>query len=172
MLVREILTRLEIPFKRVSLGEAELKRSLSDTEVIIIQKEFEKIGLEIITEKNERLVNQIKSIVIAGIYKEENFSEQKLSKVLSEHLRYDYSHLTHVFTKIEGQTIQKFQHTIRIERIKELLEYKELSISEIARELGYSSAAYLSTQFKRATGMSPSEYKIKNVKRNIDLNDF
>lgn len=170
--VREILTALKIPYKRVSLGEAELERTLSDLEFPLLQEELLKVGFELIFEKNERLVNQIKSIVIAKIYKEEDFGGKKLSEILTDRLHYDYSHLTHIFTKLEGKNIQKFQNEIKIERIKELLEYDELTISEITHEMGYSSATYLSTQFKKASGLSPSEYKNQKEKREMDLNKF
>ena len=170
--VREILIELKIPYRRISLGEAELERALSDLEFPLLQEQLLKVGFELVFEKNERLVNQIKSIVIAGVYKEEDFGRQKLSKILSDRLHYDYSHLTHIFTKLEGKNIQKFHSEIKIERIKELLEYDELSVSEIAHEMGFSSATYLSTQFKKATGFSPSEYKKQKEKRNIDLNMF
>lgn len=170
--VREILTALKIPFKRVSLGEAELERALSDLEFPLLQEELLKVGFNLIYEKNERLVNQIKSIVIARVYQEEDFGRQKLSEILTDRLHYDYSHLTHVFSKLEGKNIQKFCSEIKIERIKELLEYDELTISEIAHEMRYSSATYLSTQFRKATGLSPSEYKIQNVKRKKDLDMF
>ncbi|AVR46590.1 AraC family transcriptional regulator [Christiangramia fulva] len=170
--VREILTALKIPFKRVSLGEAELERDLSDLEFPLLQEQLHKVGFELIFEKNERLVNQIKSIIIARIYKEEDFGEQKISDLLINRLHYDYSHLTHIFTKLEGKNIQKFHSEVKIERIKELLEYNELTISEIAHEMGYSSATYLSTQFKKPTGVIPSDYKNKEEKRKIDLNRF
>ena len=170
--VREILTALKIPYRRVSLGEAELERALSDLEFPLLQEELLKVGFELIFEKNERLVNQIKSIVIARIYKEEDFGGQKLSELLTNRLHYDYSHLTRIFTKLEGKNIQKFCSEIKIERIKELLEYNELTISEIAHEMGYSSATYLSTQFRKATGLSPSDYKNQKERRKIDLNMF
>lgn len=170
--VREILTTLKIPFKRVSLGEAELERSLSDFEFTLFQEELRKVGFELIFEKNERLVNQIKSIIIARVYKEEDFGEQKISDLLTSRLHYDYSHLTHIFTKLEGKNIQKFYSEIKIERIKELLEYNELTVLEIAHEMGYSSATYLSTHFKKATGVTPSDYKNKEEKRKTDLNRF
>lgn len=170
--VREILTALKIPFKRVSLGEAELERDLSDLEFPLLQEQLHKVGFELIFEKNERLVNQIKSIIIARIYKEEDFGEQKISDLLTNRLHYDYSHLTHIFTKLEGKNIQKFHSEVKIERIKELLEYNELTIIEIAHEMGYSSATYLSTQFKKATGVTPSDYRTKEEKRKIDLNMF
>ncbi|UJH91884.1 AraC family transcriptional regulator [Antarcticibacterium sp. 1MA-6-2] len=149
--VREILEGLKIPYQEVSLGQAVLVKPLTAAEMSAIQKEFLRVGFEILFDKNERLVNKIKSIIIARIYKEENYGSGKLSKVLSEYLYYDYSHLTRLFTTIEGKTIQEFQNQVKIERIKELLEYNELNISEIARETGYSSATYLSTQFRKVT---------------------
>lgn len=89
-----------------------------------------------------------------------------------DRLHYDYSHLTHIFTNLEGKSIQKFHSDIKIERIKELLEYNELTISEISNEMGYSSATYLSTQFRKATGVTPSDYKNQAQKRKVDLNEF
>lgn len=167
--VREILEGLKIPYQEVALGQAVLERPLNSRELSAIQEEFHRLGFEILLDKNDRLVNQIKSIIIARIYKEENYGSGKLSKVLRDTLLCDYSHLTRVFTAIEGKTIQEFQNQIKIERIKELLEYNELNISEIARETGYSSATYLSTQFRKVTGISPSDYKLQKHKRKEDL---
>lgn len=167
--VREILEDLKIPYQEVFLGQAVLERPLNSEELSAIKKEFHRVGFEILLHKNERLVNKIKSIIIARIYKEENFGSGKLSKVLSEYLYYDYSHLTRVFTAIEGKNIQEFQNQVKLERTKELLENNELNISEIAREVGYSSATYLSTQFKKFTGLSPSDYRDQKLRREVDL---
>jgi AraC family transcriptional regulator len=104
-----------------------------------------------------------------GIYEDKNFSNKNLSVVLREKLHMDYSHLSSIFSRIEGKSIQQFQQEIKSERVKELLEYDELNISEIADDLGYSSAAYLSTQFKKSTGLTPSEYKLKHIKSRISL---
>lgn len=164
MTVREILTRLEIPFQKISLGEVVLERPLDLTEIQNLQKEFKKVGFEILADKNERTVNQIKSIIIESIYGENDHGNRNLSVILSEKLRMDYSHLSSLFSKLHGKHIQDFQKDIKIERIKELLEYEEHNISEIALDLGYGSAAYLSTQFKKATGLTPSEYKLQHSK--------
>ncbi|WP_246054103.1 MULTISPECIES: helix-turn-helix domain-containing protein [Antarcticibacterium] len=163
---------LKIPYQEVSLGQAVLERPLNSGELSAIKEEFHRVGFEILFDKNERLVNKIKSIIIARIYKEENFGSGKLSKVLSENLYYDYSHLTRVFTAIEGKNIQEFQNQVKIERTKELLENNELNISEIARETGYSSATYLATQFKKMTGVSPSEYRFQERRRTVDLDEI
>ncbi|HET8855439.1 MAG TPA: helix-turn-helix transcriptional regulator [Salinimicrobium sp.] len=170
--VREILSRLEIPFKEVSLGEAVLERKITEQDLVRIQKEFDQVGFEILLDRNERLVNRIKSIIIATVYKIENTESRRLSTILSERLHYDYSHLTHIFTKEEGMSIQKYQNKIKIERIKELLEYGELNVSQIAQEVGYNSAAYLSTQFKKATGKNPSQYRLLERKMRNDLDSL
>jgi AraC-like DNA-binding protein len=167
--VREILSGLEIPFSEVSLGEAILDRPLTDMELHELQKEFSKVGFELLQKKPERIINSIKSVIIEQVY-EEGLKNVNLSNILSDRLHYDYSYLTNLFSKSEGQSIQGFQNSIKIERIKELLEYDELSISEIALEMGYSSAAYLSTSFRKATGISPSSYKAKhlNTRNSLD----
>ncbi len=158
MTVEEILNRMNIPFKEVRLGQAILARDLEKREKIALDKEFEKVGFEIIQDRNEKLINNIKSLIIEKVYSEE-VTIEKLSGLLTSELNYDYSHITHVFTESEGQSIQKFYNAVRIERVKELLNYDDWSIAMIADNLGYSTPAYLSTSFKNATGLTPSEYK-------------
>lgn len=158
MTVEDILNRMNIPFKEVSLGQAVLERDLEIHEKRALDKEFEKVGFEIIQDRNEKLINNIKSLIIEKVYSEE-VSIEKLSGLLTSELNYDYSHITHVFTESEGQSIQKFYNAVRIERVKELLNYDDWSIAMIADNLGYSTPAYLSTSFKNATGLTPSEYK-------------
>ncbi|MDT0645742.1 AraC family transcriptional regulator [Zunongwangia sp. F260] len=169
--VQRILSDLRIPCREVSLGEAVLERPLTDLELHDLQKEFENVGFELLQKKPERIINSIKSIIIEQVY-EEGSKNDNLSKILSERLHYDYSYLTNLFSKSEKQSIQSFQNSIRIERIKELLEYDELSISEIADILGFGSAAYLSTFFKKETKTSPSGYRILHLKRNKGLDFF
>lgn len=167
--VSEILSRLDIQFDSISLGEVSLSRGLSLEETDVVAKELRLIGFEIIEDKNTRLVNRIKSVVIRGIYEDKNFSNKNLSVILSDELNFDYSHLSSMFSRLEGKSIQHYQQDIKTERVKELLEYDELSISEIAMDLGYSSAAYLSTQFKKSTGLTPSQYKLDHVRKRNSL---
>lgn len=167
--VSEILSRLKIPFETISLGEVPLSRDLTLQETEDVIKELGAIGFEIIEDKNTRLVNRIKSVIIKGIYEDKNFSSKNLSVILSEELNFDYSHLSSIFSRIEGKSIQHFQQDIKTERVKELLEYDQLSISEIAMDLDYSSAAYLSTQFKKSTGFTPSQYKLHRLKSRSSL---
>lgn len=167
--VEEILTRMNISQDGIILGEVSLKQPLREEEAEKLKVELRQAGFELIADKNEKLVNKIKSIIIKGIYENRNFGNKNLSSILSEELHFDYSHLSSVFSRVEGKSIQHFQQDIKIERVKELLEYDELSISEIAFDLGYSSAAYLSTQFKRSTGYSPSKYKLFHLRSRSSL---
>ena len=167
--VSEILSRLEISYDQITLGEVKLSRSLSLQEIQELTQELDAIGFEIIEDKNTRLVNRIKSVIIKGIYEDKNFSNKNLSVILREELNFDYSHLSNLFSRIEGKSIQNYQQDIKTERVKELLEYDQLSITEIAQDLGYSSAAYLSTQFKKSTGLTPSQYKLEQGKKRSSL---
>lgn len=165
--VSDILSRLEIPFNSISLGQVAVLRTLNFHQRAELSGKLLAAGFEIIEDKNSRLINRIKSIIIKGIYDDKNFSKKNLSVILSAELNLDYSHLSTLFSRMEGKSIQQFQQEIKTEKIKELLEYDELSISEIAMDLGYSSASYLSTQFKKSTGLTPSQYKLDHVyKRN------
>ena len=169
MTVQEIFQRIKIPYAEVNLGAVVLERELSLMELHQLQKEFEKVGFEIIQDRNEKLINNIKSLIIEKVYSEDP-SGQKLSSILSSSLHYDYSHITHIFSESEGQSIQKFYNSVRIERVKELLNYNEWNIAMIADNLGYSTPAYLSTSFKKATGLTPSEYKNRHIedRRSLD----
>ncbi len=163
MAVEDILHELEIPYSQVSLGEAFLNKELTSIERHQLQKCFEKVGFEIIQDRNEKIINSIKSIIIDEVYSNDK-SNQKLSAILTNALNFDYSHITHLFSESEGHSIQEFYSAIRLERVKELLNYDEWSIAIIADNLGYSTPAYLSTSFKKATGLTPSEYRNSQLK--------
>ncbi|MDX1543380.1 MAG: AraC family transcriptional regulator [Christiangramia sp.] len=162
MTVENILKKLEIPYQEIRLGEAIISRNLSSIETHQLQKEFEKVGFEIVQDKAEKMINQIKSTIIDEVYSNDP-SNKKLSEIPTRKLNYDYSHITHLFTEQEGQSIQKFYNAVRTERVKELISNDEYSIATIADLLGYSTPAYLSTSFKKTTGYTPSEYKSLNL---------
>ncbi|MFV8225024.1 helix-turn-helix domain-containing protein [Christiangramia aquimixticola] len=163
MSIEAILDRLNIAFSEVNLGEAVLERELNQQELEQLRLELEKIGFEIIENRDQKLINSIKSLIIKEVYSSRP-SNQKLSSLLSNNLNYDYSHITHMFTESEGQSIQNFYNGIRIERVKEMLQQEENTIAMIADELGFSTPAYLSTSFKKATGFTPSHYKNLHIK--------
>lgn len=164
--VKNILDQQNLPYTKVSLGRIELSQEISEEQLRALEKELNKIGFELVLERNDKVVNAIKALIIEVVYRREDFKNKKLSEILSEGLHYDYSHLTGMFSKAEAQSIQSFYNKVKTERIKELLEYDELSIAEIADEMGYGSAAYLSTFFKKETGLKPSEYKQAFTSRN------
>ncbi len=163
--VRNTLEQQNLKYEHISLGRIEFKEELSKTQFQLLKKELDASGFEIVAERTDKIVNDIKSLIIEWIYERKDFKNKKLSQVLSDELHYDYSHLTTIFTKAEGQSIQSFQNKIKAERIKELLEYDELNISEIADKMGFGSAAYLSTFFKKETGLNPSQYKLRHLER-------
>lgn len=168
IVINESLTRLGIPFKKIVLGKVILQRPLNKDEKKKLQEELAKNGFSILIGKDERIASTVKSIILKGIYKDKKYKNKNLSAVLCEKLNYDYSFISTTFTRAEGKSIQDYQLEIKIKRVKELLEYDELSISEIARELGYSSAAYLSTQFKKTTGETPSQYKRRHSREGVN----
>ena len=160
--VREILERKNFVYKDISLGTIEFPNAITYEDHLILQEEFSRVAFEIISNENERIVKQIKAIILQEIFESKPIIHQKLSVILSEKLHFEYSHLSSIFSKTEGKSIQKYQNEVKVERIKELLEYDELSMSEIANKLGFGSSAYLSTQFKNFTGITPSRYKSNN----------
>lgn len=170
--VGQIFIRLEIPYNKISLGEVVLNEALNPNEKKLLQDEFQQVGFEMIADRNEMIVNRIKALIIKSIYEDHDYSKKNLSQILTENILYDYSHLSSIFTKMEGRTIQEFQFAIKTERIKEFLEYNEKSISEIADVLGFGSAAYLSTSFKKATGLTPSQYRMRHIKSRNTLNSL
>ena len=170
--VQGILVQHNLPFISISLGTIELQQPLNAKVWALLEYEFKKVGFEIISEKNERIVKQIKAIILKYIFEEDAAGHQNLSTILSEQLQFDYSHLSSIFSKTEGKSIQQYQNEIKVERIKELLEYDELSISEIAFKIGFGSSAYLSTQFKKITGLTPTKYKTNKALNRDPLDIF
>jgi len=170
--VQDILAQQNLLYISITLGTIELQHSIVASELVLLENEFKIVGFEIISEKNERIVKQIKSIILKQIFEEEAATHQNLSDILSEQLHFDYSHLSSIFSKTEGKSIQQYQNEIKVERIKELLEYDELSISEIAFKLGFGSSAYLATQFKKITGLTPSKYKTNKALNRDSLDIF
>lgn len=165
MSVEKTLQQQNLNYINISLGRIEFENELSEAQFQSLEEELNANGFEIVAERNNKIVTDIKSLIIELVYEHKDSGNKKLSEVLSEELHYDYSHLTNIFSKAEGHSIQSFQNKIKAERIKELLEYGELNISEIADKMGFGSAAYLSTFFKKETGMNPSQFKSKHQDR-------
>ena len=124
-----------------------------------LKKQLAKKGFQLLDDKHSQLINKIKSTIIEQIHYQDTILPINFSSLLSENLNFDYTYLSRLFSSVEGQTIERFILAQKIEKVKELLTYDEMTIAEIAYQLHYSSPAHLSTQFKKITGMSPSAFK-------------
>ena len=160
MAVENELDNLNIKAKNVELGKVDLgEYDLSDDQLTSLSERLVKIGFEIIDDKKSKIIERIKTFIIEQVHYHNHLENINLSTSLAEDLSYDYNYLSNLFSSIEGITIEQFHIQQKIERVKELLVYDELSLNEIAYEQGYSSAAYLSNQFKKITGLTPSHFK-------------
>lgn len=166
MVVEQVLQDLGIDIQSIKLGEVVTIHKLNNTDKEKIRSALSPIGFELIDDKKSRIIEKIKNILIALVHQLNNEHKNNISDILSSTLHADYNYLSNLFSEIEGTTIEKYYIAQKIEKVKELLVYDELSLSEIANKLNYSSVAYLSNQFKKTTGFTPSHFKqIKENKR-------
>ena len=166
LVVKNELEKLGFQTLSISLGEVELKNDLSETEKTSLDNHLKTFGFELIDDKKSRLIGQIKSTIIEIIHQNNSELKSNLSDYLSSKLHHDYTYLSNLFSEVEGTTIEKHFIAQKIEKVKELLVYDELSLSEIAYQMNYSSVGYLSNQFKKVTGLTPTHFKnIKEIKR-------
>ena len=166
MVVHNELDKLGLNVKNIKLGEVTLSKETTPEEKNKLDKALVLLGFELIDDKKSRIIEKIKNIIIELVHHQNNDAKTNLSDVLSSQLHHDYNYLSNLFSEIEGTTIEKYFIAQKIEKVKELLVYDELSLSEIAFRLNYSSVAYLSNQFKKVTGLTPSYYKqIRDDKR-------
>ncbi len=166
LVVQNELDKLGLAAKGVKLGEVTLEKEPNPEQKANLEKVLSPLGFEIIDDKKSRLIENIKTIIIDLVHHQDSEAKSNLSEVLSNQLHHDYSYLSNLFSEVEGKTIEKYFIAQRIEKVKELLVYDELSLSEIAYRLNYSSVAYLSNQFKKVTGLTPSHFKkIRRDKR-------
>jgi AraC-like DNA-binding protein len=158
--VKETLDELKIPYKGVILGKAIIYSENITIDYDLLNRSLQKIGFELLQDKHQQLVEQIKILIVNFIHNHKaedlniNFSDY-----LSQQTDYDYTYLSKTFSEKEGLTIEKYIILQKIEKVKELIDYNELNFSEIAFQLNYSSAAHLSKQFKKITGYTLSQYK-------------
>lgn len=169
--VEESLKKLNIPFSEVKLGVVVINKKLSINENQKLNEILISKGLELINDKKDKIISQIKSEIITYIHHSPNIKEN-FSNFLSEKLGYEYSYLSKLFSSVEEQTIEKYFILQRIEKVKELLNYNELSLSEISYELDYSSVQHLSKQFKNITGLTPSQFKRLENKNRKSLDEI
>jgi AraC-like DNA-binding protein len=170
MKVKEELKKLGIKLAVVELGVIKLVEPLTNEQLAKLNLNLKKSGLELLDNKRSILVESIKNIVTEMIHQSEEVPKVNFSDFISEKLGFHYTYLSNVFTEVKGITIQHYIIINKIERVKELLLYQELSLSEIAYRMHYSSTAHLSNQFKKITGLTPSFYRsITTIRRqNLD----
>lgn len=172
MLVKEELKRLGLHYVIVDLGMIEILEDITSEQRKQLKSNLKKSGLELMNDKQSILVEKIKVLILEMIH----FSEEELntnySDYISEKLGYDYTYLANVFSEVKGMTIQQYIILNKIERAKELIQYDELSLKEIAYRLNYSSVAHLSNQFKKITGLTSSYFKNIVQKRRRNLEDL
>lgn len=172
MLVKEELKKLGINCVSVDLGMVEIQDEVTDDQLRKFAKTLEKSGLELLNDKKNILVEKIKSVIVEMIHYEDEVPKVNDSDYISEKLGYDYTYLSNTFSEVKGITIQQYIIMHKIERAKELLLYDELSLTEIAYKLHYSSVAHLSNQFKKITGLTPTYFKELKEKREQNLEDL
>jgi len=170
MLVKEILNSLDVPFQVVNLGEVEMLEALSFEKKELFRLQLLESGLELIEDRKAVIIEKIKNIIIEMIHYEDEIPKVNFSNYLSSKLDYNYTYLANLFSETEAITIEQYILLHKIERVKELIVYDELNLTEIAWKLHYSSVAHLSHQFKKITGLTPSYFKyLKNKNKKKEL---
>ncbi len=172
MMVKEELKKLGFHHFEIDLGVVDIHEEISEEQRFQLGKNLLKSGLELLEDKKSILIEKIKNLIIEMIHYEDELPKINNSDYISEKLGYDYTYLANIFSEVKGMTIQQFIIRHKIEKVKELLLYDELSLSEISYKLHYSSAAHLSNQFKKVTGLTPSFYKKLKQKRDQNLENL
>lgn len=172
MVVKDALTSLGLHYIAVELGEADIVEDITPRQREEIRAVLLKSGLEIMDDKKSILIQKIKNIIVELVHYSEEPLTINLSLHLSQELNHDYTYLANLFSEVQGITIEKFFIAHKIERVKELLVYNELTLTEIAYKLHYSSVAHLCTQFKKVTGLTPSHFRSLKYKRRSMLEDL
>jgi AraC-like DNA-binding protein len=172
MVVKTELEKLGLPYVDVKLGEADIIGNIQPEQLAQFEKALKKSGLLLMDSKKSILVEKIKNTIIELVHYQEEQIKVNLSDFLSEKLNHDYTYLANLFSEVKGITIEKFYLTHKIEKVKELIVYDELNLTEIAYKMHYSSVAHLSNQFKKFTGLTPSHFKNLKNKRRGTLEDM
>jgi len=167
MVVKSELEKLGLHHMKVDLGEVEILEEPTQEQIVRLSRALNKTGLELLDDNRTVLVEKIKTTIIELIHYNDEQLKINLSDYLSNRLKHNYSYLSNLFSEVKGTTIEKFYLAHKIEKVKELLVYDELNLTEIAFKMHYSSVAHLSSQFKKITGLTPSHFKNLKHKRQI-----
>lgn len=172
MAVKEELRNLGLHFIVVDLGEVEIMENISIAQRELLKTNLLNSGLELMDDKKAMLIEKIKNVIIEMVHHSDEIIKVNFSDYLSEKINHDYTYLSNLFSEVQGTTIEQFIISHKTERIKELIIYGELNITEIAWKMGYSSVAHLSSQFKKVTGLSPSHFKQLKDKRRSPIEEI
>ncbi|RYY22217.1 MAG: AraC family transcriptional regulator [Chitinophagaceae bacterium] len=173
MVVKTEMEKLDLHPVNVALGEVVIEeKELRKEQLANLSDALKAVGFELIDDRRSKLIEQIKMFIIDSIHYREDQPKKKYSELISQHLHHDYSHLSNLFSQVEGITIEQYILNQKIEKVKELLMYNELSLSQIAFQLGYSSTAHLSAQFKKITGLTPSKFKEMGLQGRKSLDEI
>lgn len=172
MVVKQELQKLGLHYVNVDLGTIEILENITDYQRDQLRENLKEYGLELLDDKRKIIIEKIKSVIIEMIHYSNEIPKVNYSDYISEKLGYDYTYLANTFSEVKGITIQHFIILNKIEKVKELLLYDELNLTEISFKLHYSSVSHLSNQFKKITGLTPSYYKKLKEKRFKNLEDL
>ncbi|NVN94062.1 MAG: helix-turn-helix transcriptional regulator [Bacteroidetes bacterium] len=170
--VKEELKKLGLHFILVDLGEAEVMETLTMEQRELLKTALLTSGLELMDDKRAVLIEKIKNAIVEMVHYTDELIKVNFSDYLSEKLHYDYTYMANLFSEVQGTTIEQFIISHKIERIKELIIYDEMNITEIAYKMNYSSVAHLSNQFKKMTGLTPTHFKQLKTKRRSPIEDI
>ena len=169
MIVKAELDNLGLAYGAIDLGEVEIKESITAEQNKKLKFALLKSGLELMDDRKAMLIERIKIFIVEMVHYSDELPKSKNSDYISEKLKYDYTYLANLFSEATGTTIENFIIIHKIERVKELLLYDELNLTQISYQLNYSSVAHLSNQFKKVTGLTPSYFKQLKHKRRVNL---
>jgi AraC-like DNA-binding protein len=172
MVVKEELIKLGLKYVVIDLGVVEILEDITQAQRDLLKINLLRSGLELMDDQKAILIEKIKNVIVEMIHYTDEPPKVNYSDFLSEKIGYDYTYLANIFSEVKGITIQQFIIIHKIERVKELLLYDELNLTEISYKLHYSSVAHLSNQFKKVTGLTPSFYKQLKKKRKENLENF
>ncbi|WP_136153100.1 helix-turn-helix domain-containing protein [Flavobacterium sangjuense] len=172
MMVKDELKKLGLHFIIVDLGVVEIMEDISEEKKALLKANLFESGLELMDDKRAIMIEKIKNVIIEMIHYADEPIKITFSEHLSEKLNQNYTYLANLFSEVQGTTIEQFLILHKVERIKELIIYDELNITEIAWKMNYSSVAHLSTQFKKVTGLSPSHFKALKDKRRSPIEEL
>lgn len=157
--VQDIFDQLNIPFNKIEMGEVSIAEKLNKEQSEALERALKQVGFELIESRVNKIIEDIKKFCLDYLNIGMDNENLKLSSFITKHLAYDYSYLSDLFSSVEGTTIEQYFIHQRIEKVKELLVYDQLSLTEISYQTGFSSVHHLSAQFKKITGLTPTYFK-------------